>query len=251
MNSFEHPVNCRCSVKIKHLGVRKGTNLILHDVFLDVRHGEILALIGRNGAGKSTLIKAVLGRIPHTGEVLFFSCEGKPIAKPRIGYVPQTLSFDHSTPVTVSDLFCANNGDFPVWLGHKRKQLARAESLLDRVGAGRLLHKSLGALSGGELQRVLLAFALDPMPDLLLLDEPVSALDRKGAGVFYELVCSLRSELQMPIILVSHDLGHVRKYATSAALIDRTVLLHGRPDAVLAHPKVREIFGLELSGGEA
>ncbi len=238
-------VDCKCSVRIRDLGVKKKDGVILYDVNLNVRHGEIMALIGRNGAGKTTLLKALLGRIPYTGEIQFTSHKGERVEKPRIGYVPQNLVFDHSSPMSVGDLLCANLSPFPVWLGQRKKQRERAAAMLERAGArAELLDKKLGNLSGGELQRVLLAFALEPMPDLLLLDEPVSAVDRRGIEVFYELVCALRVRYHMPVILVSHDLTHVLKYATSAALLDRTILVSGEVSEVMASREVRETFGL-------
>ena len=237
---------CHCSVKIEELSVRKGSTEILTQVNLTANHGEILALIGRNGAGKTTLLKAILGQTPYTGRITYFNCQGKEITRPRIGYVPQFLAFDRSTPVTVEDLFCANRSRIPVWMSHGKKRQKEAESLLEKVGGTGLFRKKLGALSGGELQRVLLAFALDPLPDLLLLDEPVSAVDRKGVGVFYDLVTSLRSEYHMPVILVSHDLGHVKKYASKAAFLqDGTVAMQNAVDKVLNNPQVREAFGLD------
>ena len=237
---------CHCSVKIEELSVRKGSTEILNQVNLTANHGEILALIGRNGAGKTTLLKAILGQTPYSGRISYFNCQGKRIDRPRIGYVPQFLAFDRSTPVTVEDLFCANRSRIPVWMSHGKKRQKEAESLLEKVGGTGLFRKKLGALSGGELQRVLLAFALDPLPDLLLLDEPVSAVDRKGVGVFYDLVTSLRSEYHMPVILVSHDLGHVKKYASKAAFLqDGTVAMQNAVDKVLNTPQVREAFGLD------
>ena len=237
---------CHCSVKIEDLSVRKGSTEILNQVNLTANHGEILALIGRNGAGKTTLLKAILGQTPYTGRITYFNCQGKEITRPRIGYVPQFLAFDRSTPVTVEDLFCANRSRIPAWMSHGKKRQKEAESLLEKVGGTGLFRKKLGALSGGELQRVLLAFALDPLPDLLLLDEPVSAVDRKGVGVFYDLVTSLRSEYHMPVILVSHDLGHVKKYASKAAFLqDGTVAMQNAVDKVLNNPQVREAFGLD------
>lgn len=237
---------CHCSVKIEELSVRKGSTEILNQVNLIANHGEILALIGRNGAGKTTLLKAILGQTPYSGRISYFNCQGKRIDRPRIGYVPQFLAFDRSTPVTVEDLFCANRSRIPVWMSHGKKRQKEAESLLEKVGGTGLFRKKLGALSGGELQRVLLAFALDPLPDLLLLDEPVSAVDRKGVGVFYDLVTSLRSEYHMPVILVSHDLGHVKKYASKAAFLqDGTVAMQNAVDKVLNNPQVREAFGLD------
>ena len=237
---------CHCSVKIEELSVRKGSTEILNQVNLTANHGEILALIGRNGAGKTTLLKAILGQTPYSGRISYFNCQGKRIDRPRIGYVPQFLAFDRSTPVTVEDLFCANRSRIPVWMSHGKKRQKEAESLLEKVGGTGLFRKKLGALSGGELQRVLLAFALDPLPDLLLLDEPVSAVDRKGVGVFYDLVTSLRSEYHMPVILVSHDLGHVKKYASKAAFLqDGTVAMQNAVDEVLNNTQVREAFGLD------
>ena len=237
---------CHCSVKIEELSVRKGSTEILNQVNLTANHGEILALIGRNGAGKTTLLKAILGQTPYTGRITYFNCQGKEITRPRIGDVPQFLAFDRSTPVTVEDLFCANRSRIPAWMSHGKKRQKEAESLLEKVGGTGLFRKKLGALSGGELQRVLLAFALDPLPDLLLLDEPVSAVDRKGVGVFYDLVTSLRSEYHMPVILVSHDLGHVKKYASKAAFLqDGTVAMQNAVDKVLNNPQVREAFGLD------
>ena len=237
---------CHCSVKIEELSVRKGSTEILNQVNLTANHGEILALIGRNGAGKTTLLKAILGQTPYSGRISYFNCQGKRIDRPRIGYVPQFLAFDRSTPVTVEDLFCANQSRIPVWMSHGKKRQKEAESLLEKVGGTGLFRKKLGALSGGELQRVLLAFALDPLPDLLLLDEPVSAVDRKGVGVFYDLVTSLRSEYHMPVILVSHDLGHVKKYASKAAFLqDGTGAMQNAVDKVLNNPQVREAFGLD------
>ncbi len=241
---------CKCNTKIRNLSVKSHGAFLLRDVSLDVRHGEILALIGRNGAGKTTLLKAVLGRIPYTGTITHSNSRGEPLDKPRIGYVPQNLVFDRSTPITVADMLCANFSQFPVWLGHKKNELEQAEQMLRRVGGNAsLLPKRIGSLSGGEMQRVLLAFALEPKPDLLLLDEPVSAVDRKGIEVFYELVTSMRAEHQIPTILVSHDLSHVERYATKAALLDRTILVSGLVKDVMRSDEVREAFGLKLAGG--
>ncbi len=238
-------MDCKCSMEIRDLSVRKKDGFILEHIHLKVTHGEIMAIIGRNGAGKSTLLKAILGRIPYTGTISYTNHRGEPILKPKIGYVPQNLVFDRTSPMTAADMLCANFSRFPVWLGHKRNAIEKAEVLLKRVGAsGDLLKKRLGDSSGGELQRVLLAFALEPLPDLLLLDEPVSAMDRQGTEVFYDLVSSLRRQYHMPVLLVSHDLAHVEQFATRAALLDKTVLLEGEASQVMASRLVEETFGL-------
>ena len=248
-----------CCLKLEGLNVRIQGEEILEDVSFHLHCGEITALIGPNGAGKSTLFRSILGQLPYSGSITFAPAGGPAIrladgtvmggTRPLIGYVPQNMVFDRSTPMTVADMLCANLSAFPIWLGHKKEKLARADAMLQKVGGKNLLQKRLGSLSGGEMQRVLLAFALEPMPDMLLLDEPVSAVDRKGIEVFYDLVTSLRSEYHMPVILVSHDLSHVARYATRAALLDRTILVSGDVKTVIASPQVRETFGLDVVGG--
>lgn len=241
---------CHCSVKIKNLMVKRGGNTILHHVTLTANHGETLALIGRNGAGKTTFLKAILGGVGYSGTIEFFDSNGIKISNPKIGYVPQRLGFDKNTPITVLDFLCSNLTNFPVWFGHKSKQRKKALEILERVGAQNHINKSIGMLSGGELQRVLLASALEPRPDILILDEPVSAVDRNGISTFYGIIDSMREEYHMPVILVSHDFGHVVKYANSYALINHTVLEIDKAENLLKSYKVREIFGMDLAGGD-
>ena len=241
---------CHCSVKIRDLQVKKGGNIILNNVTLTANHGETLALIGKNGAGKTTLLKSILHSSDFGGKISFFNSNGKRISNPKIGYVPQRLSFDRSTPITVMDLFCANSSKLPVWIGHSKKKKSKAIEILEKVGMQKHIDSPIGRLSGGELQRVLLAFALEPHPDILLLDEPVSAVDRKGTSIFYSIINSMREDYHMPVVLVSHDLGHVVKYATSYALIDHTVIETGKAIELMDSKKVRETFGIEIDGGE-
>jgi len=241
---------CHCSVKIRNLRVKRGSNIILDNVSLTANHGETLALIGRNGAGKTTLLKAILRVGEFCGRIDFFDSKGNKISNPKIGYVPQRLSFDRSTPLTVMDLFCANSSRLAVWLGHTKKTRNKAIEVLEKVGMNKHVDSPLGRLSGGELQRVLLAFALEPRPDILLLDEPVSAVDRKGISKFYSIINSMREDYHMPVLLVSHDLGHVVKYSTSYALIDHTVVETGKACELVNSRKVRETFGIDVDGAE-
>ena len=154
--------------------------------------GKIHGLIGPNGAGKSTLLKAILGEVPHAGRLHYVDAKGKHTGHPVIGYVPQYLRFDVSSPTSVMDIFMACLTRRPVWLCSAKSLRPRVLRSLERVRAAHLIDRRLGALSGGELQRVLLALALDPMPDLLLLDEPVSGVDQNGLELFYEIVADLR-----------------------------------------------------------
>ncbi len=222
-------------LKIQHITVRAGDALLLDDVNLHAHCGELTAIIGRNGAGKSTLLKAILGELPHKGIVEFSGHSGSPVAgKPRIGYVPQSLNLDPGSPATVYDMALSFTSGWPAFLPRRRKETERLESHFSRFDAEGLLHKLVGRLSGGELQRVLLAVATLPHPDLLVLDEPVSGVDSEGLGRFYDMLEQLRRTDDMVILLVSHDLEYVRRHADRVVLLDRSVRAIGTPEQVFS-----------------
>ncbi len=224
-----------CCTKLVKLGVIFGQNRILEDVNLHVHCGQFTAVIGPNGAGKTTLLKAILGEVPHTGHVHFIDSAGQRPDRPLLGYVPQKLEFDATAPVSVRDLFAGAAGRRPVWLGIGRSQSSRVKAILDRVEAGHLIDRKLGQLSGGELQRVLLAMAITPVPNLLLLDEPVSGVDLAGIELFYKMVSQLRRDYHLSIILVSHDLATVAQFADRIVFLNRTVIADGTPREVLSN----------------
>ena len=240
-----------CCTKIEDFGVRFGSEKIFSQVNMHVHCGQLTAVIGPNGGGKSTLLRAILGEIPHTGHLHYVDAKGAHTGHPVIGYVPQYLRFDVSTPTTVMDLFMACLSRRPVWLFSSRTLRARVERGLERVRAVHLVDRRLGARSGGELQRVLLALALDPLPDLLLLDEPVSGVDHNGLEIFYDILTTLREEEDMAVILVSHDLALAARYADQVVLMNRGVLASGTPAEVFRDPAMQATFGLgmELTGG--
>lgn len=238
-----------CCTKLEDFSVHVGSLHIFDHVNLHVHCGQLTALIGPNGAGKSTLLKAILGEVPHTGSLHYVDAKGAHTGHPVIGYVPQYLRFDVSAPLSVMDIFLACLTKKPVWLTSGRKYRPRIEANLARVHAAHLIDRRLGALSGGELQRVLLALALDPMPDLLLLDEPVSGVDRAGLELFYEICAELREKEDMAIILISHDLAMVAKHADQVALMNKGILMTGTPEEVFADPRTKEIFGM-LAGAD-
>jgi len=160
-----------------------------------------------------------------------------------MGYVPQKLDFDATSPVSVLDLFAASLSKRPVWLGHSRSIKDLAQQALEKVGADRLIGARLGTLSGGELQRVLLALALTPVPDLLLLDEPVSGVDPAGTELFYRMVSDLRRNLHLAVLLVSHDCAIVARFADRMLFLNQSVLCDGKPANVLRHEIVVKTFG--------
>ncbi len=254
MNEFigKHNENCElnkncggyCCTKIQDFNVKIGKTEILKDVNLHLHCGEMTALIGPNGAGKSTLLKAILGEIKHEGTIAFVGENDINTRRPIVGYVPQKLDFDTAAPISVKNLFASCLSKKPAWFSTSKDQKMKILECLSRVQAEGLVDRRLGALSGGELQRVLLALALEPMPQLLLLDEPVSGVDRKGLEVFYEIVSKVREQFDLSIILVSHDLDLVKKHADRVILLDKTVVLNGLPERVFNDKRLHETFGL-------
>jgi len=237
-----------CCTRIRNFGVILGKNEILKNVALHIHCGDLTAVIGPNGAGKTTLLKAILGEIPHSGELVFLDAKNKRTGRPLIGYAPQKLDFDYSSPMSVFDLFASARTGIPVWFTHSKRIRQSVRENLETVDAGHLAGRRLGALSGGELQRVLLAFALDPVPDLLLMDEPVSGIDRNGLQMFYKTVSELRRDYDLSIILVSHDLNLVARYADRVVFLNnKTVESCGTPKEVFNDRKVIDTFGIDLA----
>lgn len=235
-----------CCTKIEHFGVKAGALTIFEDVNIHVHCGQLTALIGPNGAGKSTLLKAILGEVEHSGNLNYVDAKDRHTGHPVIGYVPQYLTFDVTAPTSVIDLFMACLSNRPVWLFSSRKIRQRVIDNLRRVKAEHLIDRRLGALSGGELQRILLALALDPIPDLLLLDEPVSGVDQNGLDLFYDIVVDLKASEDMAIILISHDLEQVAKHADQVILLNKRVLAAGTPEEVFSDDKMKRVFGTIL-----
>ena len=234
-------------LRIQDIGVTVGKKTLLHHVNLHAHCGEMTALIGRNGAGKSTLLKAILGEIRHTGSVEFSGHDGVPVKgqRPRVGYVPQTVALDSGSPATVYDMLLSLTGNYPVFLPRRRRTVAQLTEHLSRFHAAHLLDQPVGRLSGGELQRILLAAATMPLPDLLILDDPVSGVDRNGLEEFYRVVEELKQKEDMVILLVSHDLAYVREHADRVVLLDQTVQASGSPEEVFASAAFAAVFGSE------
>lgn len=231
------------SVEMRGISVVSGEDVLLENVDLMLHCGQLTALIGKNGAGKTTLIKTLLGERQYKGRISYTDHHGAAIAKPKIGYVPQYLDFDKSMPVSVEDFMAAAGGGRAVWLGKSRKMRQAIRETLEKMDCGYLAGRRLGALSGGELQRVLLAMAVEPVPDLLVLDEPVSGVDIAGLELFYKQVTELRDTCHMAILLVSHDLGLIREYADKVVLLDKTVMAEGSAEEVFSGAAFREAFG--------
>jgi len=230
----DHGIHPWHHLVLDHVAVQRGGQRIIDDVSFNLSCGDLVALIGPNGGGKSTLLRTILGEWRHEGTITFTDRCGNVVPRPRIGYMAQHLIFDRQAPLTVADLLLANKSRWPGFLGQRRRDRQAAAEILKLVDAAHLIDRRLGELSGGELQRVTLAFALNPLPDILLLDEPVSALDEKGQAHFYQLVSDLRNRYDMLTLVVSHDVDVISNYATALIVLNHTIQAAGPTAEVLA-----------------
>ncbi len=243
MRTSMHGANCgdSCCLQIKNLKVRIGADSILQGVNLHVHCGEMIAFIGPNGAGKSTLVKAILGQQDYEGAIVF-TTPGQRGQKPKIGYVPQSPTFDPGDPVSVADLFACCQSRRPAFLGHSKARRQKILECLDRVHGKDLIDKRVGTLSGGELQRVLLALALEPVPNILILDEPLSGVDVEGQEDLMQMLDEIRDVYDLSILMITHDFSQLSKHADQVALIDHSIVKLGTPEQVLNSQEFRQVF---------
>ncbi|MEG1436929.1 MAG: ATP-binding cassette domain-containing protein, partial [Oscillospiraceae bacterium] len=190
---------------------------------------------------------SILGEIEHEGTVGFESHDGKKLSKITIGYVPQHLKFDTGSPVSVSDFLMAARTRKAVAFFSSRKAKFGISESLEAAGASELANRSLGDLSGGELQRVMLAQALYPTPELLVLDEPLSGVDCIGSEQFYDSITKLRQNYHIAVAMVSHDLELVKQYADRVLLINKRLLCSGSVNDVFNSTEFRKTF--QVGGG--
>ena len=243
MNIGSHGGSCghSCCLRIQDLSVKIGGDSILSNVNLHVHCGELVALIGPNGAGKSTLLKAILGQREHDGTIAF-SVPGQRPRKAKIGYVPQSPAFDPGDPLSVADLFACCMSKRPAFLGLSKAMRKKVVICLERVHGEDLIDKRVGTLSGGELQRVLLALALEPVPNILILDEPLSGVDVEGMETLMDMLDELRQDYDLSILMTTHDFAMLPRYADQVVLIDHGVVCQGTPVEVLSSEAFRNVF---------
>lgn len=222
-------------ISARHVCVRHGTVEVLHDVSLTLSPGEIVTILGPNGSGKSTLLRALLGILPvASGQV-------ERRAGLKIGYVPQRLHVDRALPMTARRFL-----SLPT-----RVSDADAAAALTRVGMAEAAGLQLSALSGGQLQRVLLARALLGGPDLLMLDEPTQGLDQPGEAAFYRLIEEVRRDTGAAVLMVSHDLHVVMAASDRVICLNGHICCEGTPRVVSSAPEYRALFGLGTQGALA
>lgn len=215
-------------VDVEALTIRRHRELLLDRVSIRVARGSLHVIVGPNGGGKSTLLRAMLGQLAFDGRiVLDWRGSG------NIGYVPQTFQVDPTLPVTVEDFLALTRQRRPVCLGFSRATRGRVAGLLARVGLDGLEKRPLAVLSGGELRRVLLAHALDPEPELLILDEPAGGLDETASKGLERALTMMKRDSPATVVMVSHDFEQVRRLADHVTLLDRRVIADGSAREVL------------------
>lgn len=214
-------------IEVSDLNVTLGDTLILHNVSFSLDAGKIVTLIGPNGAGKTTLVQVVLGLTPYQ--------KGRVTRKKglKIGYMPQKIHIDPTLPLTVNrflSLSASPNG-------------LSIQDALEMVKAKTLLQRPLAGLSGGELQRVLLAKAIMGRPDLLVLDEPVQGVDLPGQAALYELIVTIKRQFRCGVLIVSHDLHLVLGASDHVICLNHHICCSGTPTSVAEDPYYRQLFG--------
>lgn len=225
------------AIEFADVSLTLGRTMILDSVTFKVRPGSVHALVGPNGGGKSSLIKTLLGQMPHQGRL---SLEW-PGAPGVIGYVPQALEFDRGLPMTVDDFMAAMCQRRPAFLGLSRHYAGAIGEALERVGMQDKRKRRMGALSGGERQRVLLAQGLIPAPQLLVLDEPMSALDEAGIQVFERLLGAWR-QAGITVLWIEHDLEAVKRLADQVTGLSRRVLFDEPAATALTPERLLTLF---------
>jgi len=238
MASTEPPL-----IEFTDVSMRRNRELLLSHVSMAVQPRTIHVIVGPNGAGKTTLLTALLGQAAFEGRIVArWRHDG------RIGFVPQLFAVDASLPVTVEDFLALTRQRRPVCFGVCADAHSRIGALLRDVGLASLERRPLSVLSGGELRRVLLANALDPRPELLVLDEPAAGLDEGGVGQLEDRIRSLK-ESGTTILMVSHDLNQVARVADRVTVLDRSVIGEGPAAEALALEHVRSFLPSATQAG--
>ncbi|MFA4999630.1 MAG: metal ABC transporter ATP-binding protein [Parcubacteria group bacterium] len=223
------------ALDIKNLSVSFGDKRILENISLSVNMGEVVAIIGPNGSGKTTLLKAILGLVPYTGKIIL---PAKRSHDKNIGYVPQRFQFDPKFPITVSELIGMS---FP---SPKKKE---KRFIMEEVGVAYLSRRMLGVLSGGELQKVLIARSAIKKPKLWLLDEATTGIDAAHASEFFTLVEKMKNKWKSGIVIISHEMDVVHRLANRVIGLNRAIVFEGKPEKTLSPSSFRALYGEEFS----
>lgn len=224
------------AIDVKNLSLNVTNNQILKDINLNLEAGKIHAIIGPNGGGKTSFLKCLLGQVSFTGDIEFRYEDSD-----KIGYVPQTLDFEKTLPITIKDFLSMCYSKKPAFLSPSTKNMELFKNILAEVGLKDKEDRLLGNLSGGELKRLLLAQAINPRPNLLILDEPFAGVDTVGETYFLETIKKLRNE-GITIIWIHHNIKVAREYADTLTCIKTDVKFHITKDENISNEVLLDIF---------
>src|SRR6185369_9547739 len=236
-------------VEVRGLWVDLGGQNVLQGVNLSVPAGQLVALIGPNGSGKTTLLRAILGlQKISAGEIKLFGQAELKEALPRIGYVPQRFHLEPGFILSVREFLALRLRQTRHWFWQSHQRIdEHLRGSLAEIGVESLLDRPLAALSGGQLQRVLIAFSLLGKPELLLLDEPTAGVDLPGEQTFYDLIAQIQARHHLTVILVSHDLSMVYRHASWVYALNRVVCCEGSPQQVMTAESLKQAYGIHVS----
>ncbi|MEM9444710.1 MAG: metal ABC transporter ATP-binding protein [Verrucomicrobiota bacterium] len=226
-------------LRIEGASVCYGEHQALHKIDLSICHGDRLAVIGPNGAGKTTLLRLLIGlELPSEGRIFW------PGQRPRIGYVPQRLGFDKHFPLTVLEFLAVNHPKTGIWLGGVPPRVSKSisEALLI-TGTQDVKNQLLGTLSGGQLQRVLIAAALLQRPQILVMDEPSASIDNRGSDELRTMLSQLHESDNLTLVFVSHDLHFVAGLAKQVACLNSSICGLGEPQEILSSHVLGKAYG--------
>ncbi|MDP3764003.1 MAG: metal ABC transporter ATP-binding protein [bacterium] len=228
-------------ISVKNLGFGFGKKQILKNVSFDILEGDILAIIGPNGAGKTMLVRSILGLDSnYTGDIVWHK-------KIETSYVPQKMSFEKGFPLTVKEFFLFEVGnDLNFWLPNKKNE-DEIKQRLDDVKIGHLLNERLGDLSQGEMQRMLIARSLLENPKIIFFDEPAAGIDISTEETVYNLLYDLYKKLGLTMVMVSHELSVVYRFATKVVCLNKDLVCQGTPQETLTPETLQEVFGHHAS----
>ncbi len=247
----DHSSGAASGPVVKACGVRVtlGGHEILRGVDLEVPAGSLVALIGPNGSGKTTFLRAVLGlQRLSGGEILLFGSADRRAGLRRIGYVPQRINLERSFILSVREFLALRLRRTRHWFWRSKRATDEAiEESLVEMGVRPLLERPLAALSGGQLQRVLITFSLLNKPDLLLLDEPTAGVDVQGEESFYDMIAAVQRRHRLSAVLVSHDLSMVYRHASWVYALNGVVCCQGPPEEVINAESLKEAYGMHVS----
>ena len=217
-----------------------GDTAVVDDVTFDVKKGDILAIIGPNGAGKSTVLKMLMGLVQPSGGSISIDGMSPKNVRTRMGYVPQRFQFDRWLPMTVYEFLELSAHVSGV---HDSEEYSLIQTRLADVGVPDVGSNMLSDLSGGQLQRVMIARSLLTKKDILLLDEPVSGIDMEGQRAIYDLISDINATHGTTCILISHELDVVFRHATTVVCIDKKMICHGLPTEVITKDMLAKMYG--------